>query len=59
MNKVMKDCEKEVYEMYEDAVEQEKDWADFLFQDGSMIGLSTPLLGQYVEYHCKQKTYVQ
>ena len=27
MNKVMKDCEKEVYAMYEDAVQQEKEWA--------------------------------
>src|SRR5210317_794471 len=52
MNQVMKDCEKEVYELYEDAVKQEKDWADFLFQHGSMIGLSTPLLGNYIEYIC-------
>jgi len=50
MNKVMKDCEKEVYQMYEDAVNQEKDWAEFLFQHGSMIGLSTHLLAYYVEY---------
>lgn len=50
MTKVMKDCEKEVYQMYEDAVTQEKDWAEFLFKDGSMIGLSVPLLGNYIEY---------
>ena len=50
MNTVMKDCESEVYELYEDAVKQEKDWAEFLFKDGSMIGLSVPLLGNYVEY---------
>ena len=50
MNKVMKDCEQEVYEMYEDAVKQEKEWAEFLFKDGSMIGLSVPLLNKYVEY---------
>ena len=50
MNKVMKDCEQEVYAMYEDAVAQEKEWAEFLFKEGSMIGLSVPLLGQYVEY---------
>ena len=50
MNKVMKDCEQEVYKMYEDAVEQEKEWAEFLFKDGSMIGLSVPLLNKYVEY---------
>ena len=50
MNRVMKDCEQEVYAMYEDAVAQEKEWAEFLFKEGSMIGLSVPLLGQYVEY---------
>lgn len=50
MNKVMKDCEKEVYAMYEDAVNQEKEWAKFLFQNGSMIGLSVPLLGHYTEF---------
>ena len=50
MNRVMKDCEKEVYKLYEDAVRQEKEWAEFLFKDGSMIGLSVPLLNQYVEF---------
>ncbi len=50
MNKVMKDCEQEVYQMYEDAVNQEKEWAEFLFKDGSMIGLTSQVLGQYVEY---------
>jgi ribonucleoside-diphosphate reductase beta chain len=50
MNKVMKDCEKEVYAMYEGAVQQEKEWAEFLFQKGSMIGLSVPLLGNYIEF---------
>jgi len=55
MNKVMKDCEPEVYKMYEDAVEQEKEWAEFLFKDGSMIGLSVPLLGQYVEFTANKR----
>lgn len=50
MNQVIKDCEKEVYKLYEDAVQQEKEWAEFLFKDGSMIGLSVPLLNQYVEF---------
>jgi len=50
MLKVMKDCEPEVYKMYEEAVEEEKDWAEYLFMHGSMLGLSTPLLSQYVEF---------
>jgi len=55
MNKVMKDCEPEVYKMYEDAVQQEKEWAEYLFKDGSMIGLSVPLLGKYVEYTANKR----
>jgi len=50
MLKVMKDCEPDVYKMYEDAVAEEKDWAEYLFKYGSMLGLSTALLSQYVEY---------
>ena len=30
--------------------EQEKEWADYLFKDGSMIGLNKDILVQYVEY---------
>ena len=36
--------------MYLDAVEQEKVWADYLFKDGSIIGLNADLPKQYVEY---------
>ena len=50
MNKVIKDTEKEVYKMYDDAVQEEKRWASYLFSQGSMIGLSEKLLHQYVEY---------
>ncbi len=37
-------------EMFMEAVEQEKSWADYLFKDGSMIGLNAELLKQYVEW---------
>ena len=50
MLKVMKDCKQEVYDMYAEAVEEEKDWAKYLMRDGSMIGLSATLLGNYVEF---------
>jgi len=50
MLKVMKDCEEEVYKMYDDAVQEEKEWASYLMKDGSMIGLSETLLGNYVEW---------
>ena len=50
MLKVMKDCKQEVYDMYAQAVQEEKDWAEYLMKDGSMIGLSATLLGNYVEF---------
>ena len=47
---VMENCEDEVYDMYSTAVEEEKEWAKYLMKDGSMIGLSETLLGNYVEW---------
>jgi ribonucleotide reductase beta subunit family protein with ferritin-like domain len=50
MVEIAKECEAEVYEMWKECVEEEKRWADYLFKDGSMIGLNATLLNQYVEY---------
>ena len=50
MVQVIKDSEQEVYDMYNVAVEQEKDWAKYLFKEGSMIGLNDKLLSYYVEW---------
>ena len=36
--------------MFENAVNEEKAWAQYLFKDGSMIGLSEKLLAKYVEW---------
>ena len=36
--------------MFENTVNQEKAWAQYLFKDGSMIGLSEKLLSNYVEW---------
>jgi len=48
--KIKEECEAEVVQMYQDAVEQEKAWADYLFESGSMIGLNAQLLKEYVEW---------
>jgi ribonucleotide reductase beta subunit family protein with ferritin-like domain len=50
MASVAKECEEEVYELWRECVLEEKDWAEYLFKDGSMIGLNVTLLNQYVEY---------
>lgn len=46
----MKEEEENVYDMFRIAVEEEKLWADYLFKDGSMIGLNAKLLDSYVEW---------
>jgi ribonucleotide reductase beta subunit family protein with ferritin-like domain len=55
MMPIMKDCEKEVYTMYDEAVQEEKRWATYLFSKGSMIGLSEKLLHQFVEYMANRR----
>ena len=50
MLEVIAEEEGNVIQMYKDAVEQEKAWANYLFKDGSMIGLNDKLLHNYVEF---------
>jgi ribonucleoside-diphosphate reductase beta chain len=50
MQKIAKEEEQTVYEMFKHCVEEEKLWADYLFKDGSMIGLNAKLLQKYVEW---------
>ena len=50
MAEVAKECEGQAYQIFIDAAEQEKEWAKYLFKDGSMIGLNAEILSQYVEY---------
>ena len=55
MLQIIKESEQEVYDMYDIAVQQEKQWAKYLFRDGSMIGLNDILLNQYVEYMANKR----
>jgi ribonucleoside-diphosphate reductase beta chain len=48
--KIAKECEEEVIQMFVEAVNQEKEWAKYLFKDGSMIGLNAKLLEDYIEW---------
>ena len=50
MLQIIKDEEQYVYKMFETAVNEEKRWAQYLFKDGSMIGLNDKLLYNYVEW---------
>lgn len=42
-------------EIFLEVVEQEKDWANYLFKDGSMIGINADILKQYIEYISNQR----
>jgi len=50
MKKISEEEEEWTYAMFDRAVNEEKRWADYLFRDGSMIGLNDKLLQQYVEW---------
>jgi len=50
MKRIMQEEEEWTYKMFDRAVNEEKRWADYLFKDGSMIGLNDKLLQQYVEW---------
>ena len=50
MKQIMKEEEEWTYKLFDNAVNEEKRWADYLFKDGSMIGLNDKLLQQYVEW---------
>jgi ribonucleoside-diphosphate reductase beta chain len=64
---IKKETKKECEEMFMSVAEQEKKWADYLFKDGSMIGLNAEILKEYIEWtthkrmkavdlHCEYKT---
>lgn len=50
MKKLYEELLPEVEAMYHDAVEEEKAWGQYLFADGSILGLNEKILNEYVEY---------
>ena len=50
MKEIIKEEEQWTYSMFDRCVNEEKRWAEYLFKDGSMIGLNDKLLHQYVEW---------
>ena len=50
MAEIAAELHDECVALFKKAAAQEKEWAAYLFKDGSMIGLNKDILGQYVEY---------
>ena len=47
---IKQECEAEVYELYMDVIREEKDWAEYLFNKGPVIGLNANVLKDFVDY---------
>ena len=47
---IVKEEEQWLIQAFKNTVDEEKRWAEYLFKDGSMIGLNDKLLQQYVEW---------
>ena len=50
MAEIAEECKQDAADMFKEGAEQEKEWAEYLFKDGSMLGLNKDILCQYVEY---------
>ena len=55
MVQIAKEEEENVIDMFKQCVEEEKVWADYLFKDGSIIGLNAKLLQKYVEWTANRR----
>jgi ribonucleoside-diphosphate reductase beta chain len=47
---VKAECESEVYAMYMDVIREEKNWAEYLFKKGPVIGLNANILKDFVDF---------
>jgi len=48
--RIKEECADEVYAMYMDVIKEEKEWADYLFKKGTVIGLNSNILKDFVDY---------
>ena len=55
MKEIAESLKDEGLQIFLDVVDQEKEWAQYLFKDGSMIGLNAEILNQYIEYISNQR----
>ncbi|MBA6234097.1 MULTISPECIES: class Ia ribonucleoside-diphosphate reductase subunit beta [unclassified Colwellia] len=55
MQVIAQEMKEQGLQIFLDVVEQEKEWAQYLFKDGSMIGLNAAILNQYIEYISNQR----
>jgi len=49
------ECQDMAVKMFETAAHEEKEWASYLFKDGSIIGLSETALHHYIDWLCMSR----
>ena len=52
---VAEECREAAIQMFENAAKEEKEWASYLFKDGSIIGLNETVLHQYIDWLCMSR----
>jgi len=55
MEEISREMADQGKQIFLDVVEQEKEWAEYLFKDGSMIGMNKEIICQYIEYIANQR----
>lgn len=55
---IAKESKSEARELFLSVVAQEKSWAKYLFQQGSILGLNEMILCQYIDYIAKERMAV-
>ena len=53
--KVAKECEEDAIRMFDSAANEEKEWASYLFKDGSLLGLNETVMHQYIDWLCMSR----
>ncbi|WP_420811009.1 class Ia ribonucleoside-diphosphate reductase subunit beta [Ferrimonas lipolytica] len=49
------ECHMDAIDIFRKAAQQEKEWAEYLFKDGSMLGMNKTILEDYVEFITNQR----
>ena len=55
--KIAEETEEQVKQIFAEVIQQEKDWAKYLFKEGTMIGLNEELLNEYVDWLGNKRMY--
>ena len=55
--RIAEECREEIKEIFQEVANQEKQWAKYLFKDGTMIGLNEALLAEYVDWITNKRMY--